>query len=78
MLVQIVPLDSSEPNVIELERVYVAVVVASDDEHDVSLGVYTYNVCMLPCMLSACDGLNYPKWGVNYPSWIIRKRAYVA
>lgn len=45
MLVQVIPLDASKPNVIELERVYVAIVVASDDEHDVSLGVYTYNVC---------------------------------
>ena len=35
MLVQVIPLDSSKPNVIELERVYVAIVVASDDEHDV-------------------------------------------
>ena len=40
MLVQVIPLDASKPNVIELERVYVAIVVASDDEHDVSLGVY--------------------------------------
>ena len=45
MLVQVIPLDASKPNVIELERVYVAIVVASDDEHGVSLGVYTYNVC---------------------------------
>lgn len=46
MLVQVIPLDASKPNVIELERVYVAIVVTSDDEHDVSLGVYTYIVCM--------------------------------
>ena len=45
MVIQIVPLDSSEPNVIELKGMHVAIVIAVDGEHDVSLGVYTYNVC---------------------------------
>jgi hypothetical protein len=40
MLVQVIPLDSSKPNVIELERVYLPFVMASDDKHGVSLGVY--------------------------------------
>ena len=40
MLVQVLPLNSSESNVIELERVHVAVLIASDDKHGVSLGVY--------------------------------------
>ena len=71
MLVQVIPLDSSKPNVIELERVYVAIVVASDDEHGVYVLVCIQTLCV-------CKGLNDPKWGVNYPSWIIRKRVYVA
>ena len=71
MLVQVIPLDASKPNVIELERVYVAIVVASDDEHGVYVLVCIHTLCV-------CKGLNYPKWGVNYPSWIIRKRVYVA
>ena len=53
MLVQVIPLDASKPNVIELERVYVAMVVASDDEH----GVYVLGVSV---ELSKVDALNYP------------------
>ena len=40
MVIQIVPLDSSEPNVIELKGMHVAVVIAVDGEHDMSLGVH--------------------------------------
>jgi hypothetical protein len=36
MLVQVIPLDASKPNVIELERVYLPFVIASDDKHGVS------------------------------------------
>ena len=36
MLIQVIPLDSSKPNVIELERVYLTFVIASDDKHGVS------------------------------------------
>jgi hypothetical protein len=47
MLRQVLPLNSSESNVIELERVCLPFVMASDDEHGVYvLGVYTYIVCM--------------------------------
>ena len=36
MLVQVLPLDASKPNVVELERVYLTFVIASDDKHGVS------------------------------------------
>lgn len=45
MVIQIVPLDSSEPNVIELECMHLALVVTSDSKHDVSLVcIHTYCV----------------------------------
>ena len=46
MLVQVIPLDASKPNVIELERVYVAIVVASDDEHGVYVLVCIHTLCV--------------------------------
>jgi len=53
MVIQIVPLDSSKPNVIELECVHVAFVVASDSEHGVYLqGVYVDGVSRL----MSCSG----------------------
>jgi hypothetical protein len=53
MVIQIVPLDSSKPNVIELECVHVAFVIASDSEHGVYLqGVY---VCGMSRLMS-CSG----------------------
>jgi hypothetical protein len=58
MVIQIIPLDSSEPNVIELERVYVALVITSDGEHDASLCVYIHCVYV---ELSKMDGVNNPK-----------------
>lgn len=59
MVIQIIPLDSSEPNVIELECVYVALVITSDGEHDVSLRVYgVYGVYV---ELSKMDVVNNPK-----------------
>ena len=36
MLVQVIPLDASKPNVIELECVYLPFVIAGDDKHGVS------------------------------------------
>ena len=57
MFVQVIPLDASKPNVIELERVYLPFVIASDDKH----GAYLLRVYV-----------ELSKMGVNYPSWIIR------